>query len=766
MERAPDLAAAHPGTHPGAPAACHRLAAPVAGRVLDFGTLLAILGQYRWLLVFCVLAALATARIVLNGMPLEYTASAEVMLNNRLTRVVDLTGVLGAPGGHDLAATEQRILTSQRLLQQVIDRLHLDRDPEFNQALDAGRDALWPGRLQALAGPFLKIAAGAGRERPDRARAAVTTSDVASANLVRADVVRAHAMLGVIDRFRAAVRIGSVPRTRSITVSVTARDPAKAALIANTLADLYIVDQLETKTDATRRASAWLDQRLAEMKARVERSEAAVVAYRARQSLGPGQGREMTAQQIAELNKELITARAALAEAEARAGQVERRVSAGGIAAAAGVLSSDLILTLRTNLAALIRREAELSGRYGPRHPRMKDLKAEIADTRGAIAREVRKIVEGLKNDVAVARARTAALEAGLGGLEDKSVALSRTAVHLNQLEREASADRQIYENFLTRVRETREQENLQSADARVLSVAIPPLQPSGPNGRKIVALALALGLAAGLGTVVLAETTTRSVRAGAELSQAFGLPVLAILPRLGRLSPRRLLRRTSGNPSGRLARAADELATATLLRIDADPPRVVAVMGSVRGEEAPAAALLLAEAAGRNGARVLLVDTDLEHPRLARLLGQGEPGFAGLLAGTCQPRDVVVADDAPGLSLLPAAPTGDRMVTHGRLARAIGRLRPDFDLIVLDGPPVLATADAAVVGRVADAVVYAVRWRRTPRDAIRQGLERLAALGVQPAGFVLTATDQGREARHAFARYGTGYGYLAAGRD
>lgn len=733
MNHTPDLAAADPAR------------APIAGRVLDLGTLLAVLGQYRWLLVFCLLAALGAARIVLNGMPPEYTASAEVMLNNRATRVVDLPGVLGAPGGHDIAATEQRVLTSQRLLQQVIDRLRLDRDPEFNLDLAPDRDTPWRGRLRELAGPILTIGGTSGPDDPA--------------------VVRAHAMLGVIDRFRGAVQIRSVPRTRSIIVSVTAREPAKAALIANTLADLYIVDQLETRFEATRRASAWLDQRLAELKARVGRSEAAVVAYRSRQSLGPGQGREMATQQIAELNKELIAARAALAEAEARAGQVAQRMRTGGIAAAAGVLSSELILTLRTNLAGLIRREAELSGRYGPKHPRMKDLMAEIADTRGAIAREVRKIVEGLKNDVAVAAARAAALEKSLGTLEVRSVALSKTAVHLNQLEREAAADRQIYENFLTRVRETREQENLQSADARVLSVAVPPLDPSGPSRHKIVALALALGLAVGLGAVVLAEATGRSVRAAAELDEAFGLPVLAILPRLGRLSGRRLLRRLAADPAGRLGRAAAELATAALLSGGQTPPRVIAVMGSVPGEDAPGAALMLAEAAGRGGARVLLVDADLQHPRLSAMLDRDDPGLAGLLAGVRRPADVIVADQETGLSVLPSARAEAGKVTIDQLDRTISALRADFDLIVLDGPPVLTTADAAVIGRVADAVIYAVKWHDTPRGAIRQGLQRLAALGVRPTGFILTATDQGREARHAFARYGTGYGYLTTGR-
>lgn len=718
--------------------------APIAGRVLDFRTLLAIIGQYVWLLIFCILAALGTARIVLNAAPAIYTASAEVMLNNRATNVLDVPGVLGAPGGHDLAASELRILTSQRLLQQVIERLHLDRDPEFNRALASPDEALWPARLKAFTGPILKIG-GAPAPTP----AAVTA---------------ARAELEVIERFRGAVRISAVPRTRSLTVSVSAHDPAKAALIANTLADLYIVDQLDAKFEATRHATAWLDQRLAELKTQVARSEAAASAYRARQSLGPGQGRELTAQQIAELNSELISARASLAEAQARAGQVERRIAKGGLNAAARVLSSELILTLRTGLATLIRREAELSTRYGPKHPRIKDIRAEIADSHAGIGREVRKIVEGLRNDVAVARARAAALERGLATLETKSVALSENAVHLHQLEREAKADREIYESFLTRVRQIREQTNLQSADARILSLAIPPLSPSGPNRRKIIIVALGLGLAIAVGLIVILEASARSIRAGAELTDAFGLPVLAILPRRGGLEGRKLLHRLGTRRDAGLTDAARELTTAAMLTGGPNPPRVIALTSSVAGEDAHATAVMLARAAGISGARTLLVDANLAHPRLARLLDRDNPGLVGLLDGTSQSVDLIVKDPQTGLDLLPVPRGADAAMTHGRLAHAIGRLRTEYDLIVLIGPPVLTTADAGLVGRVADQVLYAVRWHSTPESAVRQGLARLATFGVVPTAFVLTGTDKRREARHAFARFGTGYGTLAPG--
>ena len=602
--------------------------------------------------------------------------------------------------------------------------------------------ALWPARLTKIAGPILRIGGPP---------AAATDS-----------LARVREELDVIDRFRAAVRITAVPRTRSLTVSVTSTNPAKAALIANALADLYIAGQLDAKMAATRRASAWLDERLAELKARVEQSEAAVVDYRAGQALGPGQGEDLTAQQIAELNSELISARASLAAAEARAAQVDRRVREGGLTAAARVLSSELILTLRTGLAALIRREAELSARYGPKHPRIKDIRAEIADQRAAVAQEVRKIIEGLRNDVAVARARAAALERSLAVLEDKSVALSQTAVHLHQLEREAAADRRIYENFLTRVRETREQENLQSADARILSLAVPPLKPTGPNRRKIIAIALILGFTIGLGGVVLAEALARSVRAGAELTEAFGRPVLATLPRLGRSSGRRQTMRLLNGLAGAPGRAVQDLSAGMMLATGAARPRVIAVTSSVHGEEAVAVALALAGSIGEGGARVLVADTDVDHPRLAGMLSQDRPGLEAVLDGSAEAGDAIAT--VPGTEIdVMALRRSTAMMTPERLADVIEPLRATYDVILLITPPVLTGSAAAIAGRIADALLYTVRWRRTPLDAVREGVARLATLDVSPTGFVLTGTDRLREARFSFARFGAGYGQLVS---
>ncbi|MEM9140579.1 MAG: AAA family ATPase, partial [Pseudomonadota bacterium] len=560
----------------------------------------------------------------------------------------------------------------------------------------------------------------------------------------------------------------AIPKTRAISIEVTSTDPAKAALIANTLADLYIVDQLDAKFESTRRASAWLADRMSALKNKVEASEAAVEAFKADQAIGSGQGVDLTTQQIAELNIELIAARAVTAEAAARYSQIKRRSSAGGVAAAADIVSSELVLRLRTGLAELLRKQAELSNRYGEKHPTMTTLRAEIADTREAVSAEVGKIVERLANDVAVARAREAALQRSLTELEDRSVELSKSSVALRQLEREADADRLIYETFLNRFRETSAQEDLQSADARLLSAASPPLAPSGPNSKKVLVVASVLGLSLGIALVMLLESMDRTYRTARELSEATGLPVLASLPR-HRKGRRRgqLLDYVRRKPKSALAEAVRAMRTGLYLTNIDTPPRVVMITSSGPGEGKTTAGLMLAQQAACAGHTVIVVDCDVRRPTLHTTFKlPGRPGLLPVLLGTADLEQAVQQDLPTGLDLLPAAQSiaeAAEIFTSDRFAELVADLRSRYDLVVLDAPPALLVSDAATIGRLADAVVYAVRWNDTPHGPVEEGLAHLRQMGIDVAGSILTLVDRSAEARFAEAAYGAGRGFYAA---
>ncbi|MEM1297807.1 MAG: polysaccharide biosynthesis tyrosine autokinase [Pseudomonadota bacterium] len=718
---------------------------------LDIRRLLELLWRQKWVPILCLCISMVLGQIYLKQVVPLYTSRAEVMVDLRGEQVVNLDSVVGELGRNPVP-NQIRVLTSQQVLGRVVSHLRLDKDPEFNRALaEPSAIAAWKTELREL------LAGGVLGGLLDRSRSKAPDDETENASATH---------LALVAALRSRLMVRKVPGSDVIALDFTSQDPSKAALIANTLAELYIVDQLETKFEATRRASAWLSDRLGTLKAKVESSEAAVEAYKATHSIVEVDGNgNINLQQLADLNTELIAARAARAQAEARFVQVEQRLARGGITAAAEVVSSPLILTLRTQLSELARKEAELGSRYGEKHPNIINLRAEIADVRGAASGEVRKIIETLRNDAAVARARQQTLEAGVADLESKSQRLSQSTVQLRQLEREANAERAIYENFLNRFRQTTEQEALETPDARVLSVATPPLRPSEPKRKKVLGLSGAAGLALGLGLVALLETLANTFRATGEITERTGLPVLASLPHSGRARRRRLLDYIREKPNSALAEAVRKLRTALFLsNIDA-PPRVVAITSSVPGEGKSTTALLLAHMSQQMKKSAIVVDCDIRRPTLHRTMAlENGQGLLSVLDGTAELETAIRKDPESGLDLLPtieAIPQAADVLSSERFTKLVGTLRERYELVVLDTPPILLVSDAAAIGKLADTTVYAVRWDHTPREAAAQGLDLLAGLGIRLAGCVATMVSRRQEARYAAAQYG--YGYYSA---
>ncbi|MDT8343706.1 MAG: polysaccharide biosynthesis tyrosine autokinase [Thermohalobaculum sp.] len=726
-------------------------------RPVDLRALLLTVWRRKWVLILSFVAVMGLGYAYLRQQVPMYTATAQVMFGTREERVVNIDAVVAEMSGvvaQRQLQNEFGIITSFQLLERVVEKLRLDRDPEFNWALrPPSALSQWKADLRAALADGILGEWGLVEPR----REGVADPMLAAENLRN----------GLVASLQGRLSVGAQPGSVIITISITSGDPRKAALIANTIADQYIVDQLEAKFAATSRASAWLSERLTELKDRVSESEAAVEGFKAEQSLDEGQGITATQAQLTQLNTELISARASRAEAQARFSRVEERLKTDGFSAAADVVSSPLILTLRQQRAELARREAELATRYGDRHPNMINVRAEIRDVNSAITSEVRKIIDGLGNDVEVAHARERALGESLAELEQKYSGLSQNSVQLRQLVREAEANRLIYENFLQRFKETSEQESLQTADARVLSSAKPPFGPSSPNRKKVLGLAAAGGLVLGFGLVLMLEMLANTFRSVSEVEARTGLPVLASIPSSGRRKRRlSVLNYVREKPNSALAEAIRNLRTALFLsRID-NPPKVVMVTSSVPSEGKSTTCLLLAHMSFQMGKRAVIVDCDIRRPTLHSTFGIADGAdLISVLDGSATLEDTIRVDEATGLHILPAIRSAGQsadILSSQRFAALIETLRARYDLVLLDTPPTLLVSDAGVVGRHADVAVYAVRWDHTPRETAAEGLQTLRDLGIAVAGTVVTLVDRKREAQYSYARYGYGYGYYA----
>lgn len=714
----------------------------------DLRTLIALIWRGRWTALGFAGLAGGAAALIMASLPSRFDAEAQILLDTRDRRMVEFQQVVGDLSiDNAVVASEIAVIRSRQLLRQIVVDLRLDETPEFSAPRQGLRDRL-AARLRGVAPEVADRIAPARPPRPPLETA--------------------------VERLDQALTTSQRGRSYVIGVTVRTGDAALSAEIANALSEAYIDDQLLAKNDATSRASDWLKRRIAELKQQSALADANVEQYRAEQSFGEGQGVAVTDQQLAEINTQLVSAGASRAEAEARHEQISRLIADKGETAAANVLSSPLILSLRQQRAEVKRREAELATRYGPKHPQMINVKAELRDIGGAIAAELRKRVATLANDAEVARAREAALTAALSEVEDRSVDLSRASVGLRQLEREADASRRIYEEVLARYKETTEQQDIQQADARVISLAAPAAAPVAPRRGLITGLAAMGGALLGFGLVFLAEVTANTFRTAAEAERALGLRVFARLPIMrGGRRRSRLLSAVKDRPNSAFAEAVRGLRNALLA--STAPSDVVMITSAAPDEGKSSTCLALAQSSAAMGRTAVVVECDFRRPSAAEALGQsrrsGAPDLLDVLKGEATVEEAaqpLAEDGAFALTLRAPAPKAADTLSSQQFRQLIARLGRTYDLVLLDTPPVLAVSDATVIAPIADQVLMLVKWNHTARQAAEACVKALAEAGAAPVGVVLTMVDPAREASYEYGGYRRGapdYGaYYAAG--
>lgn len=712
-------------------------AAPALGGGADLRETIVTLWRGKWAVLGAAALAALAAAVIASRVPPVYEATAKVLLETRAERVADIQEVVGALAvDNAVVASEIAVIRSEAVIGAAVDRLGLADLPAFG-APAPGLHARLRAEAESLIPPLQDwLPPQPPPASPD-------------------DEAR--------ERLAAALGVYQEGRSYVIAISVRAGDARLAAAAANEIATIYVERQVAAKRAATARAAGWLAERIDALKAEVSDADAAVEQFRAGQSLGEGQGGAVTARQLDGVGRELVAARADRAAAESRRDRIVELAAASGREAAADVLSSPLILSLRQQRAEVARREAELSARYGPKHPKIANVRAELDDLSDAIGAEVTKLIAGLKNDAAIALARERALAVELAGLEERSVDLSRASVGLRQLEREAEASRRIYETLLGRWKETTEARDLEQPDARVISEARPPRRAASPRTGAITALAGLGGGFAGLALVFIGELMANTFRTGAEAERLLGRPLLARLPRLrGARRRRAVLEALESAPNSAFAEAARTLRNALLPTAPGGPGRVVLTTSAAPGEGKTATCLALAHMCALMGKRAVVVECDFRRPQILRATGLAAegPDLTAVLRGEAALADALVPVGLEGACALPvAAPTARAadLLSSPAFAETVAALAARFDLVLLDTPPALAVPDAVAAARTADATLFLVRWNATPRQASMECLRRLEAAGPPLLGVALTLVDPRREAAYEYSGYRTG---------
>jgi capsular exopolysaccharide synthesis family protein len=687
------------------------------------------LWRHRRLILASTLVLGGAAIFAAWSMPSYYVSEARVLVGIQAPRVLNVESVLT-----DLSPDAERvqnegfILQSRGLARQVIDQLKLRDDPEFNPDLRP------PSMLSRVTDfrSYLPDSVNSWLERLAPAKPVAVPVPDATAQENR-----------MIDILLSRVDVSTLGRSHVLSLKAESQNPKTAATLANAFAERYLDQQRREKVSSMDRVDKFLMGRIAELRDQVKKSDQAVEDYRRANDLYKSTGSGVTAQQLSELNTQLLAAQTAKAEADTKLAEAQELRKGGlGNESVPEVLRSPLISALKQQQADAERRAAEMSAAYGERHPSMVKARAEVGNVQGKVGGEIAKIVDGLSREARTATARYEALAQNFERLKQQMGKVNDKSIQLEALERDATVNRNLLETMLVRAKQTMGTENMLDANAKLVSAAAPPQAPSYPPKGLIALLGVAGGLMVGAAIALMRESGDHTFRRADQIESLTGLPVIAMVPQVsGRTPPAMQVLR---QPTSAYTEALRRLHIGVELSETAESPRTIMFSSATPSEGKSVMASSLGRLLASNGKRVLLIDCDWRSPRLHQIFHCGNrAGLVSLLTDTPSSLDEVIHHDAlSGLDVMPAGPWNPRsahLLSSDRMRHLLDALAEHYDFVLLDTPPALVTADVLALSRLVEKVIFVVRWGHTRQDTAMEALKQIVDAQGSIAGVVMS---------------------------
>jgi polysaccharide biosynthesis transport protein len=713
------------------------------------------LRRQLWVVLFMILLLGALGAVYAVVMPPTYMAKASLVTDSKR---LQLTQSFGEATIDPLELeTQVEILKSENVLLPVVRKLRLTERPGFRAS---------PGLLSKLFG------------------SSESNSEFA---------LEQRALQALLDSFGAT----RIARTRIIEISFKARDPNFAAEVVNGVADSFILEQLEARSQGARQASAWLEGRIRDLGEEASRAEQAVVKFKRENNIVDAGGRLTAEQQLAETNTKLGNARAETAEARAKLSRIEatlarNRGDANVNATVADSLKNQVVMNLREQYFTLANREAEYSARYGKDHMAVIKLRNQMREVRNSILDELQRLSEVYKSDLEIAEHKEEQLEKEYALAVANSQAASQSQIKLRELEGSARTNRALYDSFLARNIEQVQQQSMRIGDARLISPASPPLKPSNKKFLPIVIGVLG-GAVLGLGIAVLREKLDRGFRTGQQVEKLLRTKCLALVPRLETKGANRsadaekdaaLCKGEGYAPSDKNAieakgvrkviskrrgpetaivdapfsRFADEFHSIKLaadLSGSMGSSKVIGVTSSLPGEGKSTIAVNLARLIARTGARTVLVDCDFRRPELSNILApEAGIGMREVIAGTASVAETMWEDELTELVFLPAGAKSrvahpNEILASEAAPKLFENLRQVYNWVVVDLPPIGPITDVQLTTRFIDSYLLVIEWGQTDSATVQHALDRAKEVDDCFLGAILNKVEMDELSRY-----------------
>ncbi len=718
--------------------------------------------QLPIMIVFMVLTVALSLLYLFTTTP-TFVATGYMVIDARKAQLLDPQSATRNDVNVDMAMvqTEIELLKSDNVSRAVIDKLHLTEDPEF-----AGGP---PGFIGALVKRVFNLFATPVKdENQEQSRLA-------------------KRVLAVFEDKRMVTRVG---QSYVMEIDVQSADPAKAAKIANAIAEAYIDDELNAKYEETKRASVWLQQRLKELRAQASAQQQAVVDFRKEHNIvDTGKnGQLMNDQQVSEVNSQLILAQAATAEAKARYERIlevlKQDVPNASITDA---LNNQIIVKLRGEYLDLAARAAIWSQKYGPGHLSVIAQRTQMRELQNAIKDEMSKIAQSYKSDYEIAFAREQSIRNSLGNAVSQTEITNQAQVQLRELESAADASKTLHDNFLQRYMEAVQQQSFPITEARLVGTADAPLSKTYPKTSLVLLFALAGGAILGFGIAALREVFDRVFRSSDQVEEELQVSCLAMLPLIKTaagpdaatlkvmetapappdspllLRPQPMLDLVLDQPFSIFSEALRTVKVTSDLSEILKAKKVMGVISTLPGEGKSTVSANYAQLIAHAGSRSILIDADLRNPTLSRQLAYDGPGLIDVLAGWKSLEEILLLDPRSGLRFLPAGakpnmPHTNELLASDAMKKLIALLQETYDYLIIDLPPLIPVVDARASTNFVDAYLCTIEWGSTKVDLVRHTLSNAPEIYERLLGVILNKVDMSTIGR--YERYRNNYYY------
>jgi succinoglycan biosynthesis transport protein ExoP len=724
--------------------------------------------RYLGILVFLLLS-LGCGALYLFITPPNYTASATMMIDTRKAQFLQQSVLGDVPIDSSWMDTQIGSIKSENVALNAVKQLHLADDPKFAR--------YEPKLLHILPAPILLMLPS-----PISRFLGLTSAQGA---ISEGDLARQIA--AGLDPKRVGV-------SYMVRIDFSSYDPEQTVKIVNAIVDAYITEQLNAKFEANRRTSDWLQERFQTLREQAAAAERAVVDFKTKNNILTAGGKPLNEQAVGDLNTQLGTARAHLADVQAHLARIEEIIrqdqpdAPPTDATVSEAMNNPIIEKLRSQYLDVQNREAAWKIKYGANHIAVVNLRSQMREIRGNMLNELGRIAETYKSDIEIAKSRQSELEKQLAEAVTQSQNPSQTALH--NLESAAESYHTLYSSFLQRYMESVQQQSFPVNEARLLSPASGAYK-SKPQNSFVWAIALAAGGMLGLAFGALRELMDGVFRTSAQVRSALETECLALVPLLknngseerarrpdDRGAPRticsnsRMLQTVTDAPLSQYSEALRSVKLDLDLTMTSKSARVLGFTSSLPDEGKSTIAAGIAQVMALGGARVILVDCDLRNPSLSSALApEASAGLVDVVAGTVPLAEAVWREPGTKLDFLPASgrstlANSSEILAADATRQLFDTLRLKYDYILVDLSPLIPIVDARAVARWVDFYILVIEWGRTRIETVQNALSDARIVQANIMGAVLNKADMrliGKYERQnpryqrnkSFARYG-----------